>query len=910
MSSSALDHAELWPHQRAAVAAVAEGLQAGPRVQVVMACGTGKTRVGAHTAGGVPGTRRLIVAPTVDLLAQALAEWGEVLGEHGLGRVIAVCSDTGVMERQASSRQAVRAHVTTDPARIAALAGDAGVVTAASTYSSLPQIAQAHLLHGLAAWDALIADEAHRTVGAQGRRWSTVHDDVRVPARRRLYLTATPRIIDSPDGAAGEMASMHDPKVFGPEVYRLTYAAAREDGLLADYRVVVSVVRDEEVRRLAAEAAEGRGAFFRVGRTAIAPSMLARQLAVLRAAAEFRHQRLITYHHRVRDAHWVARTLPAVAAEVPGFEGRVWAGCVHGSQSSRQRQEVLERLRADTGEEVVVVTNARVLSEGVDAPAVDAVAFLDGRDSVIDTIQAVGRALRLGGRKEKTASVIIPVILTEDQDPQQGLAGSQWAGVWRVLRALRAHDERLAEFLDRQRQDAGYYGPALAPEAQLPDWLHVTGIPLPAHFAAAIRTHAIQAATVAWEEFYGAARAWRESHGDLLIPLAHHTGDGLALGAWLARQRQVYREGRLLPERVRLLEELGVVWNPLQADRERYMAAARAYARRRGDLDVRTDYTEGGVKLGAWLLRVRTGGVKISDEQRAELDGLGMVWDRAERRWQEMLAAARAYRERHGNLLVPVDFVVPGDPPLRLGEWIVNRRTEEATLPPQRRQALEELGMVWGVHRQRWTRMLRAAEAFRAEHGHLDVPADLLVDTGSGEAVSLRAWLKKQRDKHHTGRLAEERHQALTKLGMVWNPHDEQWERGFQAARAYRKTHGHLLIPHDYTTGDPPFPLGVWLHTQRQAAGRNPQRRQRLEALGMVWNTLAYRWERNFQAAREFYATHGHLRIPDHHAIQAEDGETVRLGAWIHTQRTAFRKGKLDLEKINKLTGIGMRWQR
>ena len=75
-----------------------------------------------------------------------------------------------------------------------------------------------------------------------------------------------------------------------------------------------------------------------------------------------------------------------------------------------ERSNKLRALGALKDEDRYLLANARCLSEGVDVPALDGVAFVDPKRSEIDIIQAVGRAIRLSDDKE-TGTIVIPVFL-------------------------------------------------------------------------------------------------------------------------------------------------------------------------------------------------------------------------------------------------------------------------------------------------------------------------------------------------------------------------------------------------------------------------------------------------------------------------------------------------------------------
>ncbi|MFJ2275775.1 DEAD/DEAH box helicase family protein [Streptomyces sp. NPDC087866] len=257
----------LRPHQVEAVDAVVRGLdippgkkipQAGLRATLVAACGTGKTFIAAHCALRLARHGRvLVLVPTLDLLTQTMREW-RAAGHHG--PAVAVCSledDPHLWNLKVRS--------TTSAPQLALWHGR-GPVTVYATYASLPVLAEAHEgAYGLPmdVFDLVVVDdEAHRTSGSAGKAWAAVHDQDVIPAMRRLYMTATPRIWkerpprpsraqrqagagDVWDPLPREMAcSMDDPKVFGPVVYELSLASAVSRGLLARYQIVVIELTD------------------------------------------------------------------------------------------------------------------------------------------------------------------------------------------------------------------------------------------------------------------------------------------------------------------------------------------------------------------------------------------------------------------------------------------------------------------------------------------------------------------------------------------------------------------------------------------------------------------------------------------------------------------------------------------
>ena len=760
----------LWPHQQAAVDAAVTELADGGRAQVIMACGTGKTFVAAESAARLaPAGRVLICVPSLELLAQTAAD---VAGRPGAGRIVAVCSDdTATLQAEQAHAELAGLHapVTTDAQTLAELTTGPGRLTVLSTYQSLPTLAAAHHDYDLPGWDLAIADEAHRTAGLTGRAWAAIHDDRRIPARRRLYLTATPRTVGESDQDA---VSMDDPAVYGREVYRLSFADAIDAGHLADYRVLVSVITDTEVARLVA----GQQLVTAAAR-AVPGRMLAAQIALLKAIREYGLRRVITYHGRVLAAKRFAATIPDAIDLLPPAEHpptKIDARWIAATVRPGDRRRILARLREPDG--TTVVANCRVLTEGVDVPALDAVMFADPRDSTTDVVQAVGRALRRGADTSKVATIIVPVLIGDGENPDAAADGSEWTIVWRVIRALRAHDERLNHDLTGTR--LRLRSPDGPGQTYLPPWLHVEGIDVTPDFWRAVQLRMLRSTTLypTWREWCAHLIAYRDTHGHANPPADYRTPDGAAVGKWLADQRGLYRKRQLPAERVATLEGLGVDWHPDESAWQVGLRHAAAFRAEHGHLDVPMRHqAPDGYRLGDWLVRQRIArrspaGARraLTADKIAALDALGMVWDPAEQSWQSWLQQLRAYRLAHGTADVPRDHVTADG--AALGSWLSQQRHRyhSGTLAPDKAATLTQEGVTWRPTESAFTVGLSHLAEYRRTFGHARVPAEYVTADG----YRLGKWVSRQRGRRRQvdGRrgLTTPQIMALDELEMHW----------------------------------------------------------------------------------------------------------------------------------------------
>ena len=473
---------EPWPLQADAIEDTVTGLRNHDRGRLVMACGTGKTFTSLRASEELvkDGGRILFAAPTIALVSQARREWLRQTTRRL--ECIVVCSDPyagGRNENEDMRVSELECPVTTDPAAIAiALDGDGPTRVVFCTYQSLRRVTDAQASYDAAAFNLAIADEAHRTTGALlGRRtgknrevdFQEFHDEERLRAHKRLYMTATPRIYT--DRSKSKLAArgigvvdMGDFDVYGPELHRLPFAKAVEHQMLSDYRVIVLGVGRSSVtaalrRRLeeldtddSRKSAPDTNDMTRVLGVSLALNGVTEGTALEQPG---KLPRTMAFANSIRRSRWYAGALmePQVLAsttrriEGEGRAMKVVARHLDASASALVRNRELRALaEADREGECRIVCNVKLFTEGVDVPQLDAVAFLDPRDSQVDVVQAVGRVMRKAEGK-RFGYIIIPVIVEPGQDVvaalERGTEGYQTVG--RVLRALQAHDGRLAE---------------------------------------------------------------------------------------------------------------------------------------------------------------------------------------------------------------------------------------------------------------------------------------------------------------------------------------------------------------------------------------------------------------------------------------------------------------------------------
>ncbi|MFI0980710.1 Helicase associated domain protein [Streptomyces sp. NPDC021093] len=698
----------LRPDQQQAVDSGARGLKRpGSRGHMVSACGTGKTLIALRTAEALSARHLLIAVPSLDLIGQ----WAAAARADGHTEPLMAVSSLSADKHPLLA--AAGAVATGSGEYLAYWLGqhtkrhEKAIVFV--TLDSLPRIEETqHSVFPAPTFDLLIVDEAHRTAGSWDKRWTVLHDNQRIPAHRRLYLTATPyeweapRLTEAPDTrpqpkrtaatapvwqTPSQVASMDDPKVFGKRLHTYPHATAIEDGVLADYQLLIPTITDTDLRSVLTDTDTPSGS----GTTARRTSAL--HLAVLKAMTEHDLHHVIVYFQQIADAADFARQFPHTLRTLPEHQRPAWEAdlsvqSINGTHTPDQRQTIQNRfIAAHRG----ILTNAQVLGEGVDLPAVDAIVFADRTASVRRIVQALGRALRKPPALDhKTASLVIPAYTPPDADPTD-LLGTPYEALWLVTAALRHHDQTIA---------------ARAPRKNTKRRLETN-------------THQLLA---------------RRFHFDFTLD-TDHIARAMDLIAWPAA---------------------GAV---LSAPRRAGLAAAVRYHAEHSHLHVPTNYEDAyGYRLGSFIDGQRTAYHQgaLTADWIAELEDLGMIWDAHEAAWQGHMATIEAFHTTYGHLAVPATD--PG------GQFLVDQRalTRKGHLDPTRETQLTALDADWTLpHGPDWHRKYHVLRRhIEAGHDPATLHRDLVID-----GVKAGGWLHRQLTTWP--RLEDRQRTLLTRLGLT-----------------------------------------------------------------------------------------------------------------------------------------------
>jgi len=734
------------PDQVAALEATTGMLETRGRVQLVMACGTGKTLIGRWLAERLHATVTVVALPSLALTAQTLREWRSVAAWPF--EAVVTCSDPatadGVAERISNDGADVdeptwaglRAKVTTDPgpaSRAMRRATRDRPVVVFSTYHSLPTVAAAAASAGVEV-DLLIGDEAHNLAGSPRPGFRVA---LTMPARRRVFMTATQVLSDKGFGRL----SMDDEALFGPVAFRLGFDTAIAEGLLADYQVLV----------------------FETGEANPVSALV---------AAGGHVNRVMSFHGRVAKAR-------AFAAALDGYQlpdGRtVHAAAVAGADRASHRESTLAHLGASSDEQVTLVASARCLTEGVNLPAVDAVLFADPKHSQVDIVQAVGRALRPAPGKTR-GMVLVPVTVPDGLDVDTALATGAFAHVWRVLRALRAVDPRLREDIDAATRPSSRRGTNDGSRVVL----HLPSL----RDLSSLHARLADLSGADWERTFLDLVDWAGEHGHARPPA------GTRLGQWVARQRAAHSRRMLPTDRAARLAGLdGWVWDLADHRWLQRWSQVLALATSAGGLDLgdeaamsrrlqvpepRSSITTVGRWIAAQRVRARSG--DLDEIHRGHLEQIpGWTWSaiaEVDERCVDLLGEYAAWK---GDANPAQDYV---DDDLPVGAWLKDVRRARA-VGRLARPLLDELEVVapssgpgalkWHRAAALWLVGYEALLQYAARENTVRVPYEHVETLPDGTQVPLSQWCARQRRQHRTGQLGETPRRVLESMpGWAW----------------------------------------------------------------------------------------------------------------------------------------------
>jgi superfamily II DNA or RNA helicase len=910
------------PHQQDAIRDVVEGLSKVSRGQLIMACGTGKTLTALWITEALEPSTTLVLVPSLSLLSQTLSEWAK--NANSKWDYLCVCSDETVNKSDdapISTTDELPFDVTTKSADIAAFFERRGRKIVFSTYQSSAQVAKAQKTTGKK-FDLVICDEAHRLTGKNDAEFATALDDTKIPAKKRLFMTATPRTYTASVKAKAsergvEITSMDDEKMFGKELHKLSFGQAIEKNLLTDYRVVIVGVTDPQVQELI----DQRELVSIAGTIETDARTLAAHIGLAKATKDYDLKRTISFHGRIKTAQQFAQQHAAIVEWMPEDHkpiGSIWADTITGAMNSSDRRKLLNKLKADVPGQHALLSNARCLTEGIDVPSLDGVAFIDPRSSQVDIIQAVGRAIRKSNNK-LIGTIILPLLLQQGLDFDESSVNADFKSIWQVVNALKSHDNQLEKELSQMRFAMGKGSMPIVPPRKIIISLPASIDLLSPNFTEALNLKIVEMTTSSWDYSYGQLCAFAEENGHSSPKKRDENGATTSLGSWTVDQRIQYKKGHLPPERAAKLSELPNWQWDLKGEEisiETKVEALEDYIREFGNLPTiknRTKIAVNGKPLTDYVTAIRSlkRQGQLSPTIIARVESLpGWDWTPANQSsWEQAFEVLQRFVSRENHANVPQSHIEDG---FALGVWVANQRKsrrdaikfspERRRTDPRRIELLESLpGWAWDRNEAAFNSIVNALRNFHDREGHYRVPHGH-VEHGLNLGRAIRNLRRDYKVNRH--RLSPDDIETVELLpNWSWTPLEDVWGKSVAAVKQFAKEYGHLSPDKNLRING--INIANFLHATRRSRRKGQlslQKQLEIESIpGFDWNgNIEVSLDVHIAALMKYLEVHGDLMVP--YRYRTETG--LKLGIWVSSQRTRKRQDLISDSYVSKLEAI------
>ncbi|MEG0962858.1 MAG: DEAD/DEAH box helicase family protein [Lachnospiraceae bacterium] len=449
-------------YQQELIGQIVDGLSKDERGKFIAACGIGKTLIAMWVHEAMKSNSVLFVVPSLALIKQTLDSW--VRNCNIPFSYLCVCSDSSVVDLEEDDINTISSDVdfpvTTNPSDIQKfMSSSASKKIVFVTYNSLDAISNA-ICDTDYVFDLGIFDESHRTAGTKDSLMFVYGmEDKYIPIHKRLFMTATERLV-SPrlksivDSSENVIFSMDDVSKYGSTLASLNFGQAIEKGIICDYKIVVCTITENDISDLVTRR---KIVTTELGEASSSANIevLLKEVLIAKVMNELDVKKVISYHAYVKNAkafvyggsglHAVGEIIDNIVTDTSSKS--TYTNHVNGTMSAGERKEILTTF---ANSERGLISNAKCLTEGVDVPAIDAVYFVDPKNSMIDIVQAVGRALRKSASKKGNCSyIVIPIVISNNASLFSHVAPTNFDTLHNVIQAMRSQDSTLADIIDQ-----------------------------------------------------------------------------------------------------------------------------------------------------------------------------------------------------------------------------------------------------------------------------------------------------------------------------------------------------------------------------------------------------------------------------------------------------------------------------
>jgi len=431
------------PHQKPAIKKAVTHFKdkKNTRGKLIMPCGTGKSLTAFWIAEALDAKKIILAVPSLHLIKQNLNDWVQEYLALGVNpEWMCVCSDKSAGDVELDhfdiDLQDLGIPVTTNKDEIRAFLAkrSKNPKIIFTTYQSSPLLKQVCKNQKIA-FDLAIFDEAHKTVGVIDKAFAVLLHEKNLHIKHRVFMTATERVIR---GTKYEVASMDDIKIYGDIFYQLSFKKAIDDGIISDYKIVTLTVTSSQVENLIENNSllDIKGSDLNSAESIY----MATGIALKKAIKKYKINHAISFHRSIKLANEF-RKQQDLLNDVKSLRPISKHFHISSKQNAGKRAQMLKDF---ANQKPTLITNARCLTEGVDIPAVDCILFADPKQSVVDIVQATGRAMRPAPGKE-FGYVILPLVVPDSYEVDDFAEETAFRHITKVISVLSTQDERIAE---------------------------------------------------------------------------------------------------------------------------------------------------------------------------------------------------------------------------------------------------------------------------------------------------------------------------------------------------------------------------------------------------------------------------------------------------------------------------------
>ena len=897
------------PHQELAIMEVVKHFETNDRGQLILPCGAGKTTTSLWIKESLKSKSTLVLFPSLALLRQFKTEWAEQRSEDYI--YINICSEKDIDKNKDDSpvmhTYEISGEVTTSSERVKEfLTSEFEQKIVFSTYQSIGVVQGSLLQMPDFFFDLIICDEAHRTSGgAKKNTFAIVHDQTKIRGKKRLYMTATPRVVSVQLKAKlgkdyALLCDMSNPEIYGEEAFRMSFGEAITQNILVDYKIVGIGVTQKQVKQFIEQR--------RYVTEEYDLKEIADNYALNLVMDKYSAFHAITFHSRVKFAEEFSKRHNSY------FGADVYSSHVSGEDKTSKRADILRRFKNhDKG----VVSNARCLTEGVDVPIIDLIYFCDPKNSKIDIVQASGRALRKDRHGKKPIGyIVVPIFHLINDDIEKEIENNPYfKNLIQVVRSLCDQDERLQAEIDEvafskgerisKRIEITY------DDNEIDKIISLEG--MDKEIKRYLFDQIIEKTRDSWNLMYANLVEFKKIYSTTNISRKHI--EYKTLKWWVQTQRDSYFKKKLSQSQIDKLNRIGFEWKGEQrreiTDRfEIWMRSYRKlqiYFTENGNTDIPAMYKK-DKSLGAWVVeqRIRYDKGKLSDEQIELLENIKINWD-PKNTYPELIESLIEYKKVYLNVNVPQgkyeyrkiaakcararsiykngtetikgDIIAKGKG--RITKWAIEKLTE--------------LGFEWNVGTPDWDERFEDLKKYYEVNVQSSVKAS--------ENQNLFFWCYRQRK--NRDELEPEQIQKLQSINFIFEIKKSAEENAFIEKLSTLKEYYDNI-----SAGNTDFEKALVRKIQKwESAFRIAYKEDILPAdkfdmlndinFSFLQENLDDKaWEENYNSLSEFYNEYQSFIIPDEYEFE-------KLKRWIQYQRGLYKKNKLREDRIERLLSIG-----